>query len=660
MGTEGGFDRLHIDIETYSSVDIGKAGLHKYMQSPDFQILLFAYSWNEEPVKVIDMTLTDFPAGLVYKLLDPNCIKYAYNAVFEWTCLSKKFGALPIDQWRCVMVHGCYCGLPAGLDAVGKALGLPADKKKMAAGKALIKLFCNPHSGKSRQSSLWDMTRVLPEHEPEKWRLFKEYNKQDVVTEMEIERRLSAWPVPDSVQREWELDAITNVRGVRIDEELVGGALGCWSNVSNALIRKAKELTALSNPNSPTQLTGWLQAMIGKDIPDLTKATVADLLKEAELPDDVRKVLEIRQELAKTSVKKYEAMKSAICDDGRVRGLVQFYGARTGRWAGRLVQVQNLPRNYIESLDAARQLTKLLRTDALRLIYGNVPDTLSQLIRTAFIPSKGNVFVVADFSAIEARVISWLAGEEWRLEAFRQGKDIYCESASQMFGVPVEKHGQNSELRQKGKIAELALGYQGGVGALKAMGADKMGLSDAELQDIVTRWREANPKIVKLWNSMEQTTRIALKGFGYIPLNNGLNFGYTEGEPPMLTISLPSGRKLFYPNPKIEMNKKGFESITYDGLNTAHVWGRLETYGGKLTENIVQAVARDCLAVTLSRMQLAGFDTVMHIHDEVVLDVPEEKANLKEVIKIMTEPITWAPGLPLDADGFIGRYYKKE
>lgn len=661
MGTEGGFDRLHIDIETYSSVDIGKAGLHKYVQSPDFQILLFAYSLNDEPVKVIDMTLTDFPAGLVYKLRDPNCIKYAYNAVFEWTCLSKKFGALPIDQWRCVMMHGCYCGLPAGLDAVGKALGLPADKKKMAAGKALIKLFCNPHSGKSRQSSLWDMTRVLPEHEPEKWRLFKEYNKQDVVTEMEIERRLSAWPVPDSVQKEWELDAITNERGVRIDKELVDGALACWSNVSNALIKEAKQLTALSNPNSPTQLTGWLQAMIGKDIPDLTKATVADLLKEAELPDDVRKVLEIRQELAKTSVKKYEAMKTAICEDGRVRGLLQFYGARTGRWAGRLVQVQNLPRNYIESLDAARQLTKLLRTDALRLIYGNAPDTLSQLIRTAFIPSPGNVFVVADFSAIEARVISWLAGEQWRLEAFRQGKDIYCESASQMFGVPVEKHGQNSELRQKGKIAELALGYQGGVGALKAMGADKMGLSDAELQDIVTRWREANPKIVKFWANVEELARWSLsKGTYGSRLGDLLAISYNRGELPMLTISLPSGRELFYPNPKIELNKKGFESITYDGLNTAHVWGRLETYGGKLTENIVQAVARDCLAVTLSRMQLAGFDTVMHIHDEVVLDVPEEKANLKEVIKIMTEPITWAPGLPLDADGFVGSYYKKE
>lgn len=668
MGTDGGFDRLHIDIETFSSVDIGKAGLHKYVQSPDFQILLFAYSLNEAPVEVVDLASGEkVPPDILGSLADPRTIKYAYNAVFEWTCLSRKLGALPIDQWRCVMVHGCYCGLPAGLDAVGKALGLPADKKKMAAGKALIKLFCNPRSGKSRQSSLWDMTRVLPEHEPEKWRLFKEYNKQDVVTEMEIERRLSAWPVPDSVQREWELDAITNERGVRIDKELVDGALGCWSNVSNALIRKAKELTALSNPNSPTQLTGWLQAMTGREIPDLTKATVADLLKEAELPDDVRKVLEIRQELAKTSVKKYEAMKTAICDDGRVRGLLQFYGARTGRWAGRLVQVQNLPRNYIESLDAARQLTKLLRTDALRLIYGNVPDTLSQLIRTAFIPSEGNVFVVADFSAIEARVISWLAGEEWRLEAFRQGKDIYCESASQMFGVPVEKHGRNAELRQKGKIAELALGYQGGVGALKAMGADKMGLSDAELQDIVTRWREANPKIVKFWANVEELARWSIQKRTYGSSVAGLKFSFEkseqylyENDPAMLTISLPSGRDLFYPNPKIELNKRGFESITYDGLNTAHVWGRLETYGGKLVENIVQAVARDCLSVTLSRMQLNGFDTVMHIHDEVVLDVPEEKADLDFIVRIMTEPISWAPGLPLDADGFIGRYYKKE
>lgn len=671
MGTEGGFDRLHIDIETYSSVDIGKAGLHKYVQSPDFKILLFAYSFNEEPVKIVDMTLQDFPPGLVYKLRDPKCIKYAYNAAFEWTCLSKKFGALPIDQWRCVMVHGCYCGLPAGLDAVGKALGLPADKKKMAAGKALIKLFCNPHSGKSRQSSLWDMTRVLPEHEPEKWRLFKEYNKQDVVTEMEIERRLSAWPVPDSVQKEWELDVRTNAHGVCIDQELVDGALACSAEVTAELVKEAKQLTALSNPNSPTQLKGWLSAMLGKDIPDLTKATVSDLLKDETLSADVRRVLEIRLELGKTSVKKYEAMRAAVCDDGKVRGLLQFYGARTGRWAGRLVQVQNLPRNYLESLDTARKLVKEKKTDAIRLIYGNVPDTLSQLIRTAFIPSPGHVFVVADFSAIEARVISWLAGEQWRLEAFRQGKDIYCESASQMFGVPVEKHGQNSELRQKGKIAELALGYGGGVGALKAMGADKMGLSDEELQDIVTRWREANPKIVEFWKSVEEAAYTSLSfpnspestgNYTKICWNPYLKFSYQQNEDglSMLTIELPSGRKLFYPSPKIETNKRGFSSITYDGLNTAHVWGRLETYGGKLTENIVQAVARDCLAVTLNRMHLNGYTTVMHIHDEVVLDASEERADLKRVIRLMTEPISWAPGLPLDADGFIGRYYKKE
>ena len=674
MNTAGGVNRLHIDIETYSSVDITKSGLHKYVQSDDFDILLFAYSLNEDPVQIVDLASGEqLPEDIRNRLSDPTCIKYAYNAAFEWTCLSKKYGVLPIDQWHCVMLHGCYCGFPPGLDAVGKALGFSEDKKKMAAGKALIKLFCNKHSTKPQQNSLWDMSRVLPEHEPEKWALFKEYCTQDVVTEMEVERRLSAWPVPAFVQREWELDTITNEHGVRIDTELVNGALACWSNVSNALIREAKQITALANPNSPTQLTGWLQAMIGKEIPDLTKATVADLLKEAELPEEARKVLEIRQELAKTSIKKYETMKTAICNDGRVRGLLQFYGARTGRWAGRLVQVQNLPRNYIESLDAARQLTKLLRTDALRLIYGNVPDTLSQLIRTAFIPSEGNVFVVADFSAIEARVISWLAGEQWRLEAFRQGKDIYCESASQMFGVPVEKHGRNSELRQKGKIAELALGYQGGVGALKAMGADKMGLSDAELQDIVTRWREANPRIVELWKSVEEAACTAL-AFPYnddieantkytqMCMQPNLKFAYRTDVNglSMLTISLPSVRKLFYPNPKIEMNKRGFPSLTYDGLNTAHVWGRLETYGGKLTENIVQAVARDCLSVTLARMQLNGFDTVMHIHDEVVLDVPEDKADLDYIIHIMTEPIAWAPDLPLDADGFIGSYYKKE
>jgi len=662
MSTAGGFDRLHIDIETYSSVDITKSGLHKYVQPDDFEILLFAYSLNEGPVEIVDFTAGEsLSRGFEAMLSDPKVIKYAYNAAFEWTCLSRYFGALPIDQWRCVMLHGCYCGFPPGLDAVGKALGFSEDKKKMAAGKALIKLFCNKHAAKTKQNSLWDMSRVLPEHEPEKWELFKEYCKQDVVTEMEVERRLSAWPVPESVQKEWELDAITNEYGVRIDKALVDGAIACSTAINAELTKEAKQLTALNNPNSPTQIKGWLECMIGRAIPDLTKATVSELLKDETLPEEVRRVLAIRLELGKTSVKKYEAMRAAVCEDERVRGLLQFYGARTGRWAGRLVQVQNLPRNYLESLDTARKLVKGKKIDAIRLIYGNVPDTLSQLIRTAFIPSNGSVFVVADFSAIEARVISWLAGEQWRLEAFRQGKDIYCESASQMFGVPVEKHGRNAELRQKGKIAELALGYQGGVGALKAMGADKMGLSDTELQDIVTRWREANPRIVSFWKTVEDLARhTIIKNGSSIMSGCGIKLFFDTGDLSMLRIGLPSGRELFYPNPKIEMNKNGFESITYDGLNTAHVWGRLETYGGKLTENIVQAVARDCLAVTLFRMHVNGFDTVMHIHDEVVLDVPEDKADLKYVVRLMTDPISWAPGLPLDADGFIGSYYKKE
>lgn len=669
MSAPEGRDRLHIDIETFSSVDIGKSGLHKYVKAQDFTILLFAYSLNGGPVEGVDFASNEaLPGEIVDMLQSPETLKYAYNAVFEWTCINEYFRRVlpswtysPIDQWRCTMIHGCYCGYPAGLDAIGKALGLAEDKKKMAAGKALIKLFCTRQPSKKKLDALFDMSRVLPEQEPEKWRIFKEYNRQDVVTESEIESRLAAWPVPDTVQHEWELDAITNARGVHIDTELVNGALACWSNVSNALIRTAKKLTGLSNPNSPAQLMGWLQTKIGKEIPDLTKATVAELLKDETIPDDARRVLEIRQELAKTSVKKYDAMREAVCDDGRVRGLLQFYGARTGRWAGRLVQVQNLPRNYIESLDAARQLTKLLRTDALKFIYGSVPDTLSQLIRTAFIPSPGNVFVVADFSAIEARVISWLAGEKWRLEAFQSGKDIYCESASKMFGVPVEKHGRNAELRQKGKVAELALGYQGGVGALKAMGADKMGLSDTELQDIVSRWREANPRIVGFWRAVEDMVRHVISREGACKLSDRwTTFDYAPGDPSMLMIGLPSGRSLFYPNPRIELNRKGFESITYDGLSLAHVWTRLETYGGKLTENIVQAVARDCLAVTLWRMHLNHYDTVMHIHDEVVLDVPETEANLGRVVRLMTEPIAWAPGLPLDADGFVGTYYKKE
>ena len=672
--TAPGCSKLHIDIETYSSVDIGKAGLHKYVQAPDFQILLFAYSLNDQPVEIVDLARGEqIPTEILDALSDPSCLKYAYNAAFEWTCLSKWFWqAYPIDQWRCSMLHGCYCGFPAGLGLIGTALGFEEDKKKLATGKALIKLFCTKHA-RGQQGTIWDTERIQPDMEPEKWELFKEYCKQDVVTEMEVERRLEEWPVPATVQREWELDVLTNAVGVKIDTDLVEGALACHAEITAELTEKAKEITGLANPNSPTQMKNWLEGQLGHEVPNLTKATVADLI--AEIPEDApaKKALAIRQELAKTSVKKYDAMRAAVCEDGRVRGLLQFYGARTGRWAGRLVQVQNLPRNYLDSLDAARQLVKTRKTDALKLIYGNVPDTLSQLIRTAFIPSTENhVMVVADFSAIEARVISWLAGEEWRLEAFRQGKDIYCESASQMFGVPVEKHGQNSHLRQKGKIAELALGYQGGVGALKAMGADKMGLSDEELQEIVTRWRKANPKIVEFWGSVEESAYTALT---FPPCRPQLEEPYTQicGQPAikfchrkdkynlsMLTIEIPSGRKLFYPNPCVGTNKKGFAAIHYDGLNTANKWARLETYGGKLTENIVQAVARDCLSVTLNRMNLNGYHTVMHIHDEVVLDVLEENADLNAAVRLMCEPISWAPGLPLNADGFISTYYKKD
>jgi DNA polymerase len=646
---------LSIDIETYSSVSIKEAGLYKYVQSADFRVLLFAYSFDGEPVKIIDLARGEkIPLDLQIALFSDDVVKHAYNAAFEWYCLSKHFGisdpSIWLRQWRCTMVHGLYCGLIGGLGKVGEALGLPPDKQKDRIGGALIQKFCVP--GKNGKPG-------PPAQEPEKWELFKSYCIQDVVTEMEVERRLSAFPVPDHVQKEWEQDMRVNARGVQLDMDLAEGAVRFTEAETDGLIAQAQAVTGLKNPNSPAQLKRWLSEQLGEEVDSLSKAAVEEYLEREELPLKVRRALELRQRLGKTSVSKYKAMLDCVCPDGRIRGLLQFYGAsRTGRWAGRLVQMQNLPRNYIKELDYARELVRTGSVWGLSFAFGNVPDTLSQLIRTAFIPAPGHKFVVADFSAIEARVIAWLAGEKWRMAAFANGEDIYCASASHIFGVPVVKHGENGHLRQKGKVAELACGYGGSVGAMKAMGGADM--SDEELKQIVDDWRKASPHIVRLWYQLEDAAFSTLKT-GSPSVVNGLVFRYEGTLDGMryLTIELPSGRKLFYANPFFAPNRFGNDSIHYYGVNTGN-WTELETYGGKLTENIVQAIARDCLAAALQRIETAGYDIVMHIHDEVILDVPEERADLDTVCRLMCEPISWAPGLLLNADGFVGDYYKKD
>ena len=659
---------LSIDLETFSSVSIRDAGAWKYLQSPDFEILLFAYSLDGGPVVVIDVASGEtVPQWLVDALTSPEYIKHAYNAPFEYGCLDRVYGGMIPSQWRCTMFHGLYCGYTAGLDATGKALGLPEDKQKLNTGKALIRYFCVPcRPSKSNGGRL----RNLPKHDPDKWALFKEYNAQDVVTEMEIEKRLSLTPVPDWVQHQWEVDLTINQRGVAVDQELVQGALYMGAVAREALMQEATQITNLRNPNSGKQLLEWLNKAMetGEDdaLPNLRKDTVSKMLDGME-EGDVKRVLEIRQELSKTSTKKYDAIEECVCADDRVRGLLQFYGAnRTGRWAGRLVQVQNLPRTYTQNIELARDLVRRKETGALRMIYGSVPDTLSQLIRTAFVASPGNVLIDADFSAIEARVISWLAGEEWRLQAFRDGKDIYCESASQMFGVPVVKHGINGELRAKGKIAELALGYQGGTGALINMGALDMGLTEEELPEIVTRWRDANSKIRNLWYAMDSAA-IDVIGRGGTAVVNGLKlsreYDIAQGVS-KLVIQLPSGRCLYYINPSLGTNQFGGSSIIYNGVDqTTKRWKQIETYGGKLTENCVQAIARDALAGALDRLEAAGLPVVFHVHDEVVIDAKPFASNkemLKKVTDIMAAPIPWAPTLPLNAEGWVGDFFTKD
>jgi DNA polymerase len=656
---------LSIDLETFSSVPIMKAGAQKYIASPDFEILLFAFSFDGSPVQIIDLAMGEqIPPWLINSLRDPEYIKHAYNAPFEWGCLSKYFGWLPPDQWRCTMFHGLYCGYPAGLDAVGRALGLPEDKQKLNTGKALIRYFCIPCKPTNANGN---RVRNLPRHDPQRWELFKEYCCQDVVTESEIERRLSAFPVPDATQKEWETDLVINARGVAVDMDFVKGALNIGNITRASLMDEAVRISGLGNPNSVAQLAAWLEDEIDEEIADLRKDTVAKLLDRDDHSDAVRRMLEIRQELGKTSTKKYDAIEAAVGEDGRVRGLLQFYGAnRTGRWAGRLVQVQNLPRTYTEPLELAREIVKSRKLDALRLIYGSVPDTLSQLIRTAFVASPGHVLIDADFSAIEARVISWLAGESWRLEVFRTHGKIYEASASQMFGVPIElikKGNPEYALRQKGKVAELALGYQGSTGALINMGALDMGLTEDELPDIVNRWRDANKRIRDLWYAVDGAAVQAVSqgisvGIGCLVFSR--EYDANQGID-CLTIRLPSGRKLYYISPSMGVNQWGNPSISYMGMDqTTKKWKRIETYGGKLVENCVQAIARDCLAQAIEHVEAAGLRVVFHVHDEVIIDCPPDAADLKRVVQIMSQPIPWAPDLPLGADGWVGTFFKKD
>lgn len=655
-------EHLSIDIETKSSVDIGKAGLYRYAQSDDFEILLFAYRYGDESVQIVDLSQGEkIPDKIVEDLSNPEIVKHAYNAAFEWYCLNIAGYKTPLCQWKCTMIHGLYCGYTAGLDATGKAIGLPQDKRKLATGKALIRYFCVPcKPTKNNGRRTWN----LPKHAPEKWELFKEYCKQDVVTESAILKRLEAFPVPEEEEKLWQMDIRMNAFGVKVDTALISGALQINDHSTELLENEARAITGLQNPNSSVQLLDWIHNN-GVEMDNLQKVTVTEKLSN-DLPNDVRRALEIRQQLGKTSIKKYVAMDTAKGKDDRVRGLTQYYGAnRTGRWAGRLVQMQNLPRNYIKTLDYARKLVKDRNYGGIKLLYGNVPDTLSQLIRTAFIPSEGNKFVVADFSAIEARVIAWLAGETWVNDVFATHGKIYEATASQMFHVPIEKIAKGNPeyaLRQKGKVATLALGYQGGANALIAMGALNMGLSEEELPDIVHRWRNANPRIRDLWYAVEEAALLVMQTAQPQAIYNlifNLESDIVYGQN-FLTVQLPSGRKLYYPRPFLKENQFGKLAIHYYTVGQqTRKWEVTSTYGGKMTENIVQAIARDCLAETLRRIDAKGLQVVFHVHDEVIIDAPVE-TTVDEICDLMAEPIPWAPGLILKGAGFESNYYMKD
>ena len=643
---------LSIDLETYSDQPLAKTGVYRYVESPDFEILLFAYSVDGGSVQQIDLACGEkIPSEILCALEDETVTKWAFNANFERICLSRFLGYptgdyLEPDSWKCSMVWAAYMGLPLSLEGVGAVLGL--EKQKLTEGKDLIKYFCQPCAPTKTNGQ---RTRNLPEHAPDKWLAFKRYNIRDVETEMSIQARLSKYPVPDSVWEEYHLDQEINDRGVGLDMELVRQAIQMDGRSRSELTQAMKELTSLDNPNSVQQMKQWL-ADNGVETDTLGKKAVAELLKTA--PPELQKVLTLRQQLAKSSVKKYQAMETAVCADDRARGMFQFYGAnRTGRWAGRIIQMQNLPQNHLDDLTEARGLVRAGGFDALEMLYEDVPDTLSQLIRTAFVPQENRKFIVADFSAIEARVIAWLAGEKWRQDVFAEGKDIYCASASQMFGVPVETHGVNGHLRQKGKIAELALGYGGSVGALKAMGALEMGLQEDELPALVSAWRQANPKIVQFWWAVDRAAMDAVS-HKTVTKTHGIVFSARNG---MLFITLPSGRNLSYVKPRIGENRFGGNCITYEGVGGTKKWERINSYGPKFVENIVQATSRDILCCAMQTLRCCSI--VMHIHDEVVIEA-DRRMSLQAVCDQMGRTPPWASGLQLCADGYETDFYKKD
>lgn len=644
---------LAIDIETYSSVELSKSGVYAYSESPDFEILLFGYAYDDEPVQVVDLTDELIPISVMRDLQSESVLKTAFNASFERTCLSAFLGSVtPPEQWSCTAVWARELGLPATLESVGIVLGLPEDKQKLKTGKALIKYFsipCKPTKTNGMR------TRNLPQHDPERWQLYKEYNAGDVVAERAIRKKLAHYPILPSEQTLWEHDQRINDRGVGVDLVFAEQAIRMDEVIKARLLDSARELTGLDNPKSTAQLKGWIEDTAGITVESLNKKSIAGVRADAD-HEDVDRMLDIRAGLAKTSTEKYKAMQRTACEDHRIRGLTQFYGAsRTGRWAGRLVQMQNLPQNKMpdRDLDIARQLVRAGDLTTMELLFDDISGTLSQLIRTAFIPRKGHRFIVADFSAIEARVIAWLSGEQWRMDVFNTHGKIYEASAEQMFHLPPGSVKKGDPMRQKGKIAELALGYGGSVGALKSMGALEMGLVEEELKPLVNSWRAANPAITKFWWDTDAAARrtIQTKAPTTLPFDMGF---FKKG--PLLKLRLPNGRELSYVKPAIVD-----DSITYEGnIQSSGAWGRIESYGPKLVENIVQAVARDCLAEAICRLENNGFPVVFHVHDEVICEVPEGVSSAKELSAIMSEPIAWADGLPLRADAYECEYYRKD